>query len=74
MNQRSPRFVSSSREWDGKLRTEDLDGRRLYVCSKCLTHVADHEDIISKARRSGCNRRFHLRVQSFPIDPPDVAW
>lgn len=52
MDQPSPRFASNSREWVGKLRNEDLDGRRLYVCSKCLTHVADHEDILSKVSRN----------------------
>ncbi len=27
-----------------------LDGPRIYSCSTCRSHVADHDDIVSKAR------------------------
>jgi hypothetical protein len=44
-----------------------LDGPRIYSCSTCRSHVADHDDIISKVRvtalpcSSTCSLMFHER-------------
>lgn len=46
----------------GRIFTEYVDAEVVYVCSKCTTHLADHESLISKVRRGrgwGLARRAH---------------
>lgn len=70
---RSPniRFKSRSRPADsdmGLAYNVYLNCKRIYGCKTCKTHLADHDDIVSRVRPGHCNSFWappSLRLQNF---------